>query len=878
MFLQVVPDSPDEVFHVTMNMPIGWNQHLTPATIKDTTTLQLRSRELQDTLINAAVSTAANLVTTDNLLSVLQKAGFLRGSAGSSYSKGGNPSSASYRRYTPRTPAATVQAVETEEVEENTEEVLPNDPAITHQAFAVMKRGDPPPSRRGPFPFEKQDQVHTSIGRLPAWPCRACGSSNHWDRECPMWDRFQNKIKSAKWAEKEDSEEDGHLYTQVYQSYLAQIDESMYVSSDEQINVSARLAEKMSSISSTPPNTLPDETPSNIRKSSVEEVEDEDTLLQRTKPKATGTSALEDADDGSAVFETLNSGKEEDCYYGLNAETDPADADFWPPPTEALTIKVPKRKKAAPGRAAVGTSVLSIRGRVNRVQEREIDLRLDSGADVSLVSLEFLSSLKVKPSVKQGLKMKLWQLTSKNETLAGYVTLPLFVEAEDGTLLESEVEAYIVPGMSVDILLGEDYQLGHEIAVKRSVESGTRIEFEGLQHSVRAVPVARTKDFERMSSTHYGTASYVRAKAHRRAQAKRHRKRVKFGAERNTIRAAVDLKITPNSVASLKVDGYFEETDGKDWLVEKSLLANDDDSFFAVPNILFSSSCPIVPIMNPTERPRYIGKGEVVGTITDPSEFQDKPTSEEHWEGMNKSALSIVSLISCLSEDDADVQAFYTAQSSTKAPEGTFRPAKADQSADEEAEAEPLPDDDQWGPKTAEMPDPQFYASKDMEELLNIGSLPEHLKEKAWAMLKKRVNVFAFDGRLGHHPTKVHIHTVDGQVLISIPMYGSSPAKKLVIEEQLKKWFELGVIEPSKSPWSAPVVIAYRNGKPRFCVDYRKLNAVTIPDEFPIPRQSENLSALSGAQVLSSLDALAGFTHSGLFSIIRRSHRPSRSH
>lgn len=56
------------------------------------------------------------------------------------------------------------------------------------------------------------------------------------------------------------------------------------------------------------------------------------------------------------------------------------------------------------------------------------------------------------------------------------------------------------------------------------------------------------------------------------------------------------------------------------------------------------------------------------------------------------------------------------------------------------------------------------------------------------------------------------------------------------------------------------MVIAYRNGKPQFCIDYRKLNAVTTPDEFPIPCQSEILSSLSGTQVLSSLDALSGFT------------------
>ena len=101
---------------------------------------------------------------------------------------------------------------------------------------------------------------------------------------------------------------------------------------------------------------------------------------------------------------------------------------------------------------------------------------------------------------------------------------------------------------------------------------------------------------------------------------------------------------------------------------------------------------------------------------------------------------------------------------------------------------------------------------------------------------------------------------MDGQVPIAVPMYHASPQKREIIDEQLNTWFEQGVIEPSKSPWSAPVVIAYRNGKPRFCIDYRKLNAVTVPDEFPIPRQSDILASLSGAQVLSSLDALSGFT------------------
>ena len=91
-------------------------------------------------------------------------------------------------------------------------------------------------------------------------------------------------------------------------------------------------------------------------------------------------------------------------------------------------------------------------------------------------------------------------------------------------------------------------------------------------------------------------------------------------------------------------------------------------------------------------------------------------------------------------------------------------------------------------------------------------------------------------------------------------MYGTSPAKREVIDQQMKTWFEAEVIEPSVSPWGFPALVVYRNGKPRLVIDYRKLNAKTIPDEFPIPRQSEIIQALSGSQVLSSFDALAGFT------------------
>ena len=127
---------------------------------------------------------------------------------------------------------------------------------------------------------------------------------------------------------------------------------------------------------------------------------------------------------------------------------------------------------------------------------------------------------------------------------------------------------------------------------------------------------------------------------------------------------------------------------------------------------------------------------------------------------------------------------------------------------------------EEYGSKTAAMPDPTIYSLSQLEELIDMGTLPEHLKEAAWAMLRKQVKAFGFNSHLGSLPARVHIWTMDGQVPITVPMYHTSLQKREIIDDQLNMWFEQGVIEPSKSPWSTPIVIAYCNGKPRFCVDY----------------------------------------------------------
>ena len=494
-----------------------------------------------------------------------------------------------------------------------------------------------------------------------------------------------------------------------------------------------------------------------------------------------------------------------------------------------------RKKRFTPaGASALGVSVLSTKGWVGNQENGVVDLRLDSCADVTLISEDFFRSLKGAPKVMQGMRMQLWQLTDKDSSLKGFVRIPITMLSEEGILLESEAEAYIVPGMTVPILLGEDYQLNYEVGVTRNVETGAYVHFAGTDFKVPAHRVERTTDFDRMRQSAMSVGHFIRAKLHRRAKAKRRWQKIKFGVEEKTVRAAEDVRLKPQECKRVRVEGQLGED--KEWLVQKNLLANANDSHFAVPNTLISARNPWIPIANPTDQPRFIRKGEVIGVLEDPSEFFETPVTAERREVLTRHASAI-----------ADIIKSQLAGDNTTPCQDT--PAQGDPHEQED-----------YGPKTATMPDSAVYPSSEMKDLIDVGSLPEDLKEQAWEMLHRHQKAFGFDGRLGHLPTKVHIRTVDGQVPIAVPMYGSSPEKRKVMDEQIDKWFEQGVIEPSISPWSAPVVIAYRNGKPRFCVDYRKLNAVMIPDEFPIPRQSEILSSLSGAQVLSSLDALSGFT------------------
>ena len=127
--------------------------------------------------------------------------------------------------------------------------------------------------------------------------------------------------------------------------------------------------------------------------------------------------------------------------------------------------------------------------------------------------------------------------------------------------------------------------------------------------------------------------------------------------------------------------------------------------------------------------------------------------------------------------------------------------------------------------------------------------------------LTKYVDVFD-DGKSKYGAAKdvQHVINTGHAKPISQPPHRVSPIERKVIREMTDDMLERGAIQPSTSPWASPVVLVKKkDGKQRFCIDFRKLNQVTTRDVYPIPRIDDCLQALGGNILFSTFDLFAGY-------------------
>ena len=172
--------------------------------------------------------------------------------------------------------------------------------------------------------------------------------------------------------------------------------------------------------------------------------------------------------------------------------------------------------------------------------------------------------------------------------------------------------------------------------------------------------------------------------------------------------------------------------------------------------------------------------------------------------------------------------------------------------------------------------------------VLNLegSALTRGQQEQLKDLLLESPDLFALDpSELGS--TDVVRHTIDTGN--SKPIHQQARrmpfALRPKVEEMTRDMLDLGVIRPSRSLWASPIVlVAKKDGTTCFCVHYRRLNAVTKMDVFPLPRVDGSLDLLSKSRYFSILDLASGYwqvemdpdsiektaftTHSGLYELV----------
>lgn len=185
-----------------------------------------------------------------------------------------------------------------------------------------------------------------------------------------------------------------------------------------------------------------------------------------------------------------------------------------------------------------------------------------------------------------------------------------------------------------------------------------------------------------------------------------------------------------------------------------------------------------------------------------------------------------------------------------------------------------------------------FWHSDHRVEWSGLGSLGHHahLHEcEGKDLLDNLLATFAdiFADPQGLPPQRAHDHHI--HLLPRTPPVAVGPCRyptiqKEELEHQCAEMLVRGLIRPSSSAFSSPILVKKHRGTWRFCIDYHGLNLVTIKDKFPIPVVDELLDELKGTHFFTKLDLRSGYhqvrmvpedihktafrTHEGLFEFV----------
>jgi hypothetical protein len=149
------------------------------------------------------------------------------------------------------------------------------------------------------------------------------------------------------------------------------------------------------------------------------------------------------------------------------------------------------------------------------------------------------------------------------------------------------------------------------------------------------------------------------------------------------------------------------------------------------------------------------------------------------------------------------------------------------------------------------------------ERLPDMSALNADEKQAVLDLLDKYKSIFPETIPAGLPPNTLPCRVIPLEEPHKIPFRQRgrlSPVEMKELEKQVGDLLERGLIEPSSSPYGAPVLFVPKaDGSLRACFDYRELNEITIKNRFPIPMISDIIDQFQGASVFSSLDLTAAY-------------------
>lgn len=157
---------------------------------------------------------------------------------------------------------------------------------------------------------------------------------------------------------------------------------------------------------------------------------------------------------------------------------------------------------------------------------------------------------------------------------------------------------------------------------------------------------------------------------------------------------------------------------------------------------------------------------------------------------------------------------------------------------------------------------PQGARLSNSEVLSNLPRSLAHLPDNQRADIEKLLYEFPclFNDIPSQTSVVMHDIVLTNPRPIKQHAYRVNPVKRQIMRKEIDYLVQNGFAVPSSSPWSSPCLLDIKSdGSPRFCTDYRKVNAVTVPDAHPLPLIDDCVDEVGSASFVTKLDLLKGY-------------------